>query len=52
MISKKYSTSIQGHQLEFNRQIDVGECDFTWNKEYGDTWRIDDAFGVSKASTR
>ncbi|KAJ6561567.1 cytochrome P450 [Mycena vulgaris] len=28
-----------------NRQNDVGELDFTWNRQYGGAWRIDDCFG-------
>ncbi|KAJ7753348.1 cytochrome P450 [Mycena maculata] len=34
-----------GHQLEINRQNDVGELDFAWNRQYGGAWRIDDCFG-------
>ena len=35
-----------GHQLDFYRQRDVGELDFTWHNAYGGAWKIDGCFGV------
>ncbi|THH17464.1 hypothetical protein EW146_g3349 [Bondarzewia mesenterica] len=34
-----------GHQILFNRQIDVGQLDFAWNREFGGAWKIDGCFG-------
>ncbi|KAF5314441.1 hypothetical protein D9619_011872 [Psilocybe cf. subviscida] len=34
-----------GHQLDFYRQRDVGELDFTWHNAYGGAWKIDGCYG-------
>lgn len=42
----KSDTWLYGHQVEFYRQTDVGELDFTWANQYGGAWKIDGCLGV------
>ncbi|KAF8902797.1 cytochrome P450 [Gymnopilus junonius] len=30
---------LYGHQVDFNRQMEVGDLDFTWFNEYGGAWK-------------
>ena len=42
-----FSPFCLGHQIDFYRQIDVGQLDFAWARKYGGAWKIDGCFGVS-----
>lgn len=36
-----------GHEVHMSRQDEVGDLEFKWLRQYGPTWRIQGAFGVS-----
>lgn len=36
-----------GHEVLMSRQDEVGDLEFEWLRQYGPTWRIQGAFGVS-----
>ena len=40
-----------GHEYDLSREDDVGDLEFKWLREFGPTWKVRAAFGVSSCHT-